>query len=83
MPNYAHFSHEKLPLLRQLFVWVCDMKLLAEDLDSPANGRITYSIVRGDQGNQFGIDPVTGILKVNKALDREKVRSLNNPYHFH
>ncbi|XP_060751945.1 protocadherin Fat 3 [Tachysurus vachellii] len=50
-------------------------RLLAEDLDSQVNGRITYSILRGDQGNQFWIDPVTGLLKVNKALDREKVSS--------
>lgn len=64
-------------------MWVCDVKLLAEDHDSPANGRITYSILRGDQGNQFRIDPVTGILKVNKALDREKVSSLNNLNDYH
>ncbi|KAG7322395.1 hypothetical protein KOW79_013741 [Hemibagrus wyckioides] len=50
-------------------------RLLAEDLDSQVNGRITYSILRGDQGNQFWIDPITGLLKVNKALDREKVSS--------
>lgn len=64
-------------------MWVCDVKLLAEDLDSPENGRITYSILRGDQGNQFGIDPVTGLLKVNKALDREKVRFLKKLYDYH
>ncbi|XP_042167184.1 protocadherin Fat 3-like [Oncorhynchus tshawytscha] len=48
-------------------------RLLAEDLDSQVNGRITYSILRGDRGNQFWIDPVTGLLKVNKRLDREEV----------
>lgn len=46
----------------------------AEDLDSQVNGRITYSILKGDRNNQFWIDPVTGILKVNKRLDRELVR---------
>ncbi|TSX58272.1 Protocadherin Fat 3 [Bagarius yarrelli] len=50
-------------------------RLLAEDLDSQVNGRITYSVLRGDPGNQFWIDPVTGLLKVNMALDREKVSS--------
>uniref|UniRef100_A0A8B9HZ42 FAT atypical cadherin 3b n=1 Tax=Astyanax mexicanus TaxID=7994 RepID=A0A8B9HZ42_ASTMX len=50
-------------------------RLLAEDLDSQVNGRISYSILRGDRGNQFWIDPVTGLLKVNKALDRETVSS--------
>lgn len=46
----------------------------AEDLDSQVNGRITYSILKGDRNNHFWIDPVTGILKVNKRLDRELVR---------
>lgn len=72
-----------LLFLRLLLICVCDVKLLAEDLDSQVNGRITYSILRGDQGNQFWIDPVTGLLKVNKALDREKVRFLNNLHDSH
>ncbi|XP_051540355.1 protocadherin Fat 3-like [Myxocyprinus asiaticus] len=50
-------------------------RLFAEDLDSQVNGRITYSILKGDRKNQFCIDPVTGLLKVNKALDRETVSS--------
>ncbi|XP_057676860.1 protocadherin Fat 3 isoform X2 [Corythoichthys intestinalis] len=48
-------------------------RVLAEDLDSQVNGRITYSILKGDRSNQFWIDPVTGLLKVNKRLDRELV----------
>ncbi|KAM4620340.1 protocadherin Fat 3 [Polymixia lowei] len=48
-------------------------RLLAEDLDSQVNGRITYSILKGDRSNQFWIDPVTGLLRVNKRLDRELV----------
>lgn len=64
-------------------MWVYGVKLLAEDVDSQVNGRITYSILRGDQGNQFWIDPIIGLLKVNKALDREKVRSLTNLYDYH
>uniref|UniRef100_A0A672R052 FAT atypical cadherin 3 n=1 Tax=Sinocyclocheilus grahami TaxID=75366 RepID=A0A672R052_SINGR len=51
------------------------MRLFAEDLDSQINGCITYSILKGDRENQFWIDPVTGLLKVNKALDRETVFS--------
>ncbi|XP_077402634.1 protocadherin Fat 3 isoform X3 [Vanacampus margaritifer] len=48
-------------------------RVLAEDLDSQVNGRITYSILKGDQSNHFWIDPVTGLLKVNKRLNRELV----------
>uniref|UniRef100_A0A8C2J657 FAT atypical cadherin 3b n=1 Tax=Cyprinus carpio TaxID=7962 RepID=A0A8C2J657_CYPCA len=50
-------------------------RLFAEDLDSQINGRITYSILKGDRENQFWIDPVTGLLQVNKALARETVSS--------
>ncbi|XP_041864735.1 protocadherin Fat 3 [Melanotaenia boesemani] len=48
-------------------------RVFAEDLDSQVNGRITYSILKGDRSNHFWIDPVTGLLKVNKRLDRELV----------
>ncbi|XP_030648083.1 protocadherin Fat 3 [Chanos chanos] len=50
-------------------------RLSAEDLDSQVNGRISYSILKGDRRNQFMIDPVTGLLRINKALDRETVSS--------
>ncbi|XP_058884470.1 protocadherin Fat 3-like isoform X3 [Acipenser ruthenus] len=47
--------------------------LMAEDLDSLVNGEIVFSIVSGDRENQFFIDPITGLMKVNKRLDREMV----------
>lgn len=53
---------------------MCVVQVMAEDLDSQVNGRITYSILKGDRSNHFWIDPVTGLLKVNKRLDRELVR---------
>ncbi|XP_035389998.1 protocadherin Fat 3a isoform X2 [Electrophorus electricus] len=43
----------------------------AEDIDSQVNSDILYSIVNGDQENQFFIEPITGQVKVNKQLDRE------------
>ncbi|XP_059932324.1 protocadherin Fat 3a isoform X3 [Gadus macrocephalus] len=49
------------------------VKLTAEDVDSPVNGDILYSIVNGDRENQFFIDPLSGMIKVNKHLDRETV----------
>lgn len=48
---------------------------MAEDLDSLVNGEIVFSIVSGDRENQFFIDPITGLMKVNKRLDREMVRT--------
>ncbi|XP_064159770.1 protocadherin Fat 3a isoform X4 [Anguilla rostrata] len=49
------------------------VQLTAEDVDSQVNGQILYSIVSGDRENQFFIDPITGLMKVNKELDRETV----------
>lgn len=49
-------------------------KLIAEDLDSPSNGQIHFSIVNGDRDNEFSVDPVLGLVKVKKKLDRERVR---------
>ncbi|XP_008170058.2 protocadherin Fat 3 isoform X1 [Chrysemys picta bellii] len=47
--------------------------LIAEDQDSPTNGQIHFSIVNGDRDNEFSIDPVLGLIKVKKRLDRERV----------
>lgn len=49
-------------------------KLIAEDLDSPPNGQIHFSIINGDRNNEFSIDPSLGLIKVKKRLDRERVR---------
>ncbi|XP_028275191.1 protocadherin Fat 3 [Parambassis ranga] len=49
------------------------VQLVAEDVDSHQNGAILYSIVSGDRDNQFFIDPLNGVIKVNKQLDRETV----------
>ncbi|XP_062417297.1 protocadherin Fat 3a [Pungitius pungitius] len=51
------------------------IQLIAEDLDSPLNGAILYSLVSGDQDSQFLIDSLRGVIKVNKPLDRETVPS--------
>nr|XP_048698630.1 protocadherin Fat 3 isoform X4 [Caretta caretta] len=47
--------------------------LIAEDQDSPTNGQIHFSIVNGDRDNEFSVDPVLGLIKVKKKLDRERV----------
>ncbi|XP_027900863.1 protocadherin Fat 3a isoform X3 [Xiphophorus couchianus] len=51
------------------------VQLVAEDADSGLNGAVFYSIFSGDQDNEFFIDPTSGIIKVNKPLDRETVPS--------
>ncbi|XP_026562609.1 protocadherin Fat 3 isoform X2 [Pseudonaja textilis] len=47
--------------------------LIAEDVDSSPNGQISFSIISGDQNNEFSIDPGLGLIKVKKRLDREQV----------
>lgn len=49
------------------------LQVLAEDVDSQLNGAIMYSIISGDQSNHFFIDSISGVLKINKQLDRERV----------
>ncbi len=82
--NSGSFSLFALKYARiyKFVICVCYVQLFAEDLDSQINGRITYSILKGDRENQFWIDPVTGLLKVNKALDRETVSPWNELGYF-
>lgn len=47
---------------------------MAEDLDGPSHNHVRFSIVNGNQGSPFTIDPVRGELKVSRQLDRERVR---------
>ena len=44
----------------------------ATDLDSGDNGRITYSIISGNHGGVFNIEPASGILYLDKAINREE-----------
>ncbi|KAJ0179077.1 hypothetical protein K1T71_004789 [Dendrolimus kikuchii] len=47
------------------------LQLIADDADSGANGRVAYSIARGDRDGRFAIDADTGYLAVAAPLDRE------------
>ncbi|XP_046699501.1 protocadherin Fat 1a isoform X1 [Silurus meridionalis] len=49
------------------------LTVVAEDADGPANNQVHYSIISGNQGSPFSIDPLKGELKVARHLDREKV----------
>lgn len=50
-------------------------QITATDLDSDKNGEISYSVIRGDNQNQFEIDEKTGYVSVAGELDRESVSS--------
>lgn len=45
-------------------------KVVATDLDTGANGEVTYSISSGNVGNKFSIDLHSGLLSA-RPLDRE------------
>ncbi|XP_062865096.1 protocadherin Fat 1a [Trichomycterus rosablanca] len=49
------------------------LTVVAEDADGPLNNQVHYSIIDGNQGSLFTIDPVKGEVKVARHLDREKV----------
>lgn len=51
------------------------LQVRAIDLDSNENGKIRYSIERGDKYNQFNIEEETGYISVANELDRESVSS--------
>ncbi|XP_034043514.1 LOW QUALITY PROTEIN: protocadherin Fat 1a [Thalassophryne amazonica] len=46
--------------------------VIAEDADGPSYNHVRYSIVDGNQGDPFTIDPVRGELRVARQLDRER-----------
>lgn len=46
---------------------------MAEDSDGPSYNHIRYSIVDGNQGSPFTMEPLRGELKVARLLDRERV----------
>ncbi|XP_036911122.1 protocadherin Fat 1 isoform X1 [Sturnira hondurensis] len=47
--------------------------VMADDADGPLNSHIHYSIIDGNQGSPFTIDPARGEVKVTKLLDRETI----------
>lgn len=51
------------------------LQVRANDMDSNENGRISYSVVRGDRHNEFIIEADTGYVSVALVLDRETTSS--------
>uniref|UniRef100_A0A8C8AD23 Protocadherin-16 n=1 Tax=Otus sunia TaxID=257818 RepID=A0A8C8AD23_9STRI len=49
--------------------------LRATDPDGGENGRLEYHVADGDPGQDFSLDPVSGVLSTARALDREQVAS--------
>ena len=47
------------------------LQVRANDLDTDENGKIRYSIEKGDRMNQFNIEEETGYISVANELDRE------------
>ncbi|KAH8237858.1 hypothetical protein KR032_003993 [Drosophila birchii] len=49
------------------------LQVSATDVDEDANGRIRYSIVLGDQNHDFSISEDTGVVRVAKNLNYERL----------
>lgn len=46
-------------------------EVIRMDASDPEGKKILYSLVGGNELSHFRIDPNTGVVKVNEALDRE------------
>ncbi|XP_051253122.1 protocadherin-16-like [Dicentrarchus labrax] len=46
--------------------------VMARDADQGENGRVTYTILSGNTGGTFSLNPNTGSLSIFKPLDREE-----------
>ncbi|KAF6084027.1 FAT atypical cadherin 1 [Phyllostomus discolor] len=49
------------------------LTVMADDADGPLNSHIHYSIIDGNQGSPFTIDPARGEVRVTRLLDRETI----------
>ncbi|TRY88066.1 hypothetical protein DNTS_000045, partial [Danionella cerebrum] len=48
------------------------LTVMADDADGASSNQVHFSIIDGNQGSPFSIDPVGGEVKVARQLDREK-----------
>uniref|UniRef100_A0A8C1LWW3 FAT atypical cadherin 1a n=1 Tax=Cyprinus carpio TaxID=7962 RepID=A0A8C1LWW3_CYPCA len=48
------------------------LTVMADDADGPSSNQVRFSIIDGNQGSLFTIDPIRGEVKVARQLDREK-----------
>ncbi|XP_072941689.1 fat-like cadherin-related tumor suppressor homolog isoform X2 [Epargyreus clarus] len=47
------------------------LQVIADDADDGVNGRVSYSVARGDRDGRFSVDADTGYVSVAAPLDRE------------
>lgn len=64
-------------IVKKFIVSHYEFQVLAHDLDSDVNGKVSYSIARGDRHKQFSVDEKTGYIAVAGNLDREMVRYIS------
>ena len=63
---------ESISVLENATIGSSVMEFSATDLDSGNNAQIHFSIISGNQGSVFNMEAASGILYLEKALDREK-----------
>ena len=73
-PDFAH-DQFVIDVLENVSVGFILANLTAVDRDEGAFGEISFSIISGNELNQFAINPVTGVLSLRSELDFESAQS--------
>ena len=50
------------------------VRLLASSRDEGVNAEVTYSIIGGNEGRKFSIEPTTGLVSVAGEIDHERAK---------
>lgn len=72
-PKLQHSESIYVKIPEDLAIGARVADINATDKDFGPNGILTYSIISGNEDNNFGINPSTGIITVKNELDYETV----------
>ena len=72
-PKLQHSESIYVKIPEDLAIGARVANINATDIDFGPDGILTYSIISGNEDNNFGINPSTGIITVKNELDYETV----------
>ncbi|XP_048587578.1 cadherin EGF LAG seven-pass G-type receptor 1 isoform X4 [Nematostella vectensis] len=75
-PEFYQYRYSRVFLKEPPLYYAVDT-VMAKDADSGQNGRLSYWISGGNEGNFFAIDSRTGVVKTSRMLQRQTLRLFN------